>query len=357
MNTHDHEVSEINEAREINEVNEVNEVRKFIQNYNKFYIAGHIQPDGDSIGACFGLGLALEKLGKKAQVFIEPYHTKYNIIPGNHLIYDGEITLDILGGIDKSDDFAIICLDCADITRLEDPVQELAKAKHSHTLCIDHHYSNTKFARYNYVDGTASSTCEMVYRILSGFMELNCDIATALYSGMVTDTGGFRHSSTSEETLRATADLTSIGIPFQEIYRELINLRTYTEVKLLARVLNAVNRSEDAQVVHVCVPKTMLEGFDGTPDASTQDLEGIVEFLLNIRRAKVALLVYERAGGGAKISLRSRRVNVGAIAQQFGGGGHQLAAGAAVSGDIYEIRDKLLPLLHEALTKIYEEKS
>ena len=335
---------------------DIHEVRDFIHARDNFYIAGHIHPDGDSIGACFGLGLALKKIGKNVRVLIGPYHSKYNVIPGSPLIYNAfeNAPLAPENAPLVADGFALICVDCADIGRLEVPIQQLAKDRFEDTLCIDHHYSNTNFARYNYVDGTASSTCEMVYRILGGFMELDRDIATALYSGMVTDTGGFRHSSTSQETLRATADLTSVGIPFQEIYRELINLRTYTEVKLLARVLEECRRSEDAAIVHVCVPLSMLEGFEGTQNASTQDLEGIVEFLLNIRRAKVSLLVYERVGGGAKISLRSRRVNVGAIAQQFGGGGHQLAAGAAVEdGDIYEIRDKVLPLISEAL----EEKN
>ena len=319
---------------------DVYEVREFIKSRDNYYIAGHINPDGDTIGACLGLGLALEKIGKNVRVLLDPYHSRFNLIPGKHLLYEKTV---------EKTDFSLICVDCADTGRLEARGQKLAKELHPYSLCIDHHFSNTHFAKYNYVDGTASSACEMVYRILNNFIEIDRDIATALYSGMVTDTGGFRHASTSQETLRTTAHLTAVGIPFPKIYRELINLRTYTEIKLLARVLDACRRSEDAGIVHACVPLSMLKGFDDTPDATIADLEGVAEFMLNIRRANVSLLVYEREDGQAKISLRSRNVNVGAIAQQFGGGGHRLAAGASIEGDIFEICDKVLSSIHQAL--------
>ena len=321
---------------------DVDEIRALISNRDNFYISGHVNPDGDSIGACFGLGLALEKMGKKVQVLLEAFHSKYTVIPGNHLIWDGTDPLS------EPDDATLICVDCADISRLTGHAKSMAETL-SHTICIDHHYSNTSFAKYNFVDGTASSTCEMVYRLLDNFVALNQDIASALYAGMVSDTGGFRHAATSKDTLEAVSNLISLGIPFTEIYTELVHLRTYTEIKLLTRVLNSCRRSQDAQIVHACVPQDMMIGFEGTPDATINDLEGVVEYLLNIRRAKVSLLVYDRGGGEVKISLRSRKINVGAIAQQFGGGGHRLAAGATIKGNVFEVRDKVLPLIEEAL--------
>lgn len=321
----------------------VDEVRKFIQEHDKFYIAGHINPDGDSIGSCFGLGLALIKLGKTVKVLMGSYHSKYNVIPGKELVCEEPPS--------SEEGYALICVDCADIGRLEGHVHELALNIFDRTLCVDHHYSNTSFAKYNYVDGTASSTCEMVYRILDGFAELDIAIASAIYSGMVSDTGGFRHAATSEDTLKVSSKLTAIGIPFTTLYTELIHLRTYTELKILAKVLDACDRCYDASVVHVCVPKSMRHDLEDTPPAATHDLEGIVEYLLNIRRAKVSLLLYELDGeqNQVKISLRSRTINVGAIAQHFGGGGHKLAAGATVTGNIYEIRDTALSVIKKAI--------
>lgn len=326
---------------------DANEVRAIIRVMNRFYITGHTNPDGDSIGSCFGLGLALEKMGKEVRVLLEPFHPKYNVIPGTHLIYDGD---------SHYDDAVLICVDCADLGRIKGVARELVDTL-KHTVCIDHHYSNTHFAEYNFVDATASSTCEMVYRVIGTLVELDKDIASALYAGMISDTGGFRHAATSQDTLRAASQLTALGIPFSDIYRELVHLRTYTELKILARVLDTCSRTEDAQVVHACVPQSMMVGLEGTPDATTQDLEGVVEFLLNIRRAKVSLLVYERGNGEVKVSLRSRTINVGAIAQYFGGGGHQLAAGATLKGDVYEVRDKVLPMIQDAINQSNKEKS
>lgn len=321
---------------------DVHDVRAFIRSWDDFYITGHVHPDGDAIGACFALGLALEKMGKRVRVILEPYHSRYNIIPGRHLIYNGE---------EFRPDATLICLDCADLTRLT-PFARAISDSVEHTLCIDHHYSNTNFSRYNYVDSTCSSTCEMVYRILDKFIDLDQDIACGIYAGMVSDTGGFRYSATSQDTLEIASQLIALGVPFTEIYTELVHLRTYTEVRLLSRIIESCHRSQDAKIVHVCVPLSMMTGLNDAPDATIDNLDGVVEFLLNIRRAEVSLLVYERSPGKAKISLRSRNINVGAIARHFGGGGHQLAAGASVDGDIYEIHSRVLPLIEKVLKEV-----
>ncbi|MCL1997503.1 MAG: bifunctional oligoribonuclease/PAP phosphatase NrnA [Turicibacter sp.] len=316
----------------------IEEIRGFIDRYQNFYVLGHANPDGDCLGASFGIGMALRKMGKNVRVLVESHHSKYNLIPGRELIYSGELDVK---------NFAVICLDCADVKRLEPHLQKMATDLPS--LCIDHHYSNVGFMDYNFVDGMASSSCEMVFNLLNGFVELDKDIATALYAGMVSDTGGFRHATTTDKTMRIAGVLTKLGVSFTEIYTEIMLLRTYTEVKLLARILEACKRCDEFRIVHVCVTTDMFKNFDGTPDATKQNLDGMIEHLLNIRRATVALLIYERGDGEVKISMRSKKINVGAIAAHFGGGGHKLAAGATVKGDIFEVESQVLPLLQEAL--------
>lgn len=318
--------------------NTAEEIRNVINQNSNFYLAGHVSPDGDSIGSCFGLGMALEKLGKKVQVLMEPFHSKYDIIPGRHLL-----------GSAKLENPVLICLDCADEGRLTGYSKELMGTLQD-TVCIDHHYTNTYFAKFNYVDEKASSTCEVVYRLLDSFVEFDIDIASALYAGILSDTGGFRYNATSQNTLSVAGALTAMGIPFTDIYTELFSLRTYAEVKLLARVLENCQRAANARVVHVCVPREMMTNLEDTTDAEPKHLEGVVESLLNIRRAEVSILIYDRCKNDElKISLRSRKLNIGDIAQKYGGGGHQLAAGATVKGDIYEIRDKVLGCVLEAL--------
>ena len=309
-------------------------IRNIITNGDIFYIAGHTNPDGDSIGASFGLALAIEKMGKEARVILESYHSKYNLIPGSHLQHDGEEIWEC----------PLFCLDCADVTRLSGHARKLADTL-STTICIDHHYTNTGYASYNFVDGTAASTCELVYTLLDGFVSIDRDIASALYAGMVCDTGGFRFNATSPKTLNIAATLIAQDIPFPQIYAELVHLHTYTEIKLLSRVLDSTKRAENGKIVYACVPKSMMMGLDGAPDATPDDLEGVVEYLLNIRRAEVSLLLYEREDGKIKISLRSKNTNIASVAMQFGGGGHQLAAGAQAVGDIYEICEQVLQVI------------
>ncbi|MCL2420256.1 MAG: DHH family phosphoesterase [Defluviitaleaceae bacterium] len=315
------------------------EIQEILKQFNQFIIAGHTNPDGDAIGSCFGLGLALEKMGKQVHVLLEPYHHKYDIIPGRHLLYE-ETDL-------PADDTVLICLDAADLQRLNRHPKALVETM-PHSINIDHHFSNTRFAKYNYIDDKASSTCELVYRVLDGLVALDKAIASALYSGIAGDTGGFRHSTTSPDTMRIAGNLMAFDIPFSGIYSEILHQRSYTEVKMLGRVLDACQRSKCGSILYACVTRDMMTGFKDadTPDATIQDLEGMIDHLINTRGAKVAFLIYDCGHDSEfKVSLRSRELNVGAIAQALGGGGHHLAAGATAKGDIWEIRDKILGLI------------
>ena len=314
--------------------NVLEEIRGLICDYDNIYITSHINPDGDAVGACFGLGLALEKLGKNVQVMLEPYQSRFDIIPGRHLLGDKMFAGDSI----------LICLDCADVNRLIQGGRAVA-ATVNIVVNIDHHYTNTNFANINYVDGNASSTCEMVYRLLDTFVEADRNIASALYAGMVSDTGGFRFSSVSEDTLAITAKLVALDIPFTDIYVELMHKRSFTELKLMGRVLDSAQLSDDGRIIHVCVSQAMMKGFKGAPDAESRDAEGLVEFMLNVSGVEIAVLLYEKENGEIKVSLRSRSANVGDVAVKLGGGGHHLAAGANVTGDIYGIREQVLSLL------------
>jgi len=287
--------------------------------------------------------MALENEGKKAAVVVESFGKKYSIIPGRHLLF---IESDNIKQLPEFADPAFISLDCADIARLSAVSRDLfSKAKE--TISIDHHYSNTNFSKYNYVDSRASSTCEMVYRLLEGYTEITIPIASALYAGMVSDTGGFRFNSTSQETLSIAAKLTSMGIPFTDIYTELMLQRSYKEVKLLGRIIEATRRSKDGRIIYVAVTSDMMKFEDTT---GPQDMGGIAEFMLNTNGAEISILVYDKCSNNEhKVSLRSNKVNIGEIAKKIGGGGHKLAAGATLKGDINTIIDDVLELAEQAL--------
>jgi len=307
----------------------LDEIRTLLNKNDNFYITSHINPDGDAIGACFGLGMALQKIGKNVQVLLEPFQSRFDIIPGKGLLSEKAFLGDVF----------LICLDCADIGRLMPDCQNLAESS-PYVINIDHHYTNTNFADLNYVDGNASSACQLVYRLLDGYVEFDKDIASALYAGMVSDTGGFRFDYTSPETLHAAGKLMSFGVDFTAIYTELMLMRSYAEVKLLAKALE--NAQLSGNILHTCVDQDMIKS---VPNALSRDVEGIAELLLNTRGVEISVLLYEKEDGDIKISLRSRNANVGEVAKKFGGGGHHLAAGANAKGNIYQIREQVLSLL------------
>ena len=328
-------------------MNDLPRIRAFLQAQSTCYIAGHTNPDGDTIGACFGLGMALQKLGITARVLMEPFHPSLQIIPGGHLLVPvgaGPLLPDALdtAGPPASPPPVLICVDCADERRIGEPARALFP--HAVVVNIDHHYTNTMFGQYNFVDGAASSACELVYRLLHGFVEPDRDIATALYAGMVCDTGGFRFNATGPDTLRLAGELISLGIPFTEIYTELIHMRSFVGVRLMGAVIDRLQSHLGGRLYTAAVDAALFAAHGATP----LDMEGVVEFILNIRGAEAAALLYEKEGE-IKVSLRSRRANVGAIALKLGGGGHHLASGATVQGGLADTHTTVVQLFEGEL--------
>jgi phosphoesterase RecJ-like protein len=309
------------------------EITDILRNHQRFIIAGHTSPDGDAIGSCLGLALALVKMGKDPFVVLEKYPERFNIIPGGQFLWKGSIkTLD-------ADVF--IALDCADAARLGQAVALFNKIPV--TVCIDHHETNEGFAKYNMINADASSTSEMVYDLITPLVEIDTDIASAIYAGMVTDTGGFCYNATSKSTLEYCAKMIETGIPFTEIYSELMNRHSFIAAKALGVVIANAQQAADGRIVYSHASRENLATVGATPG----DLDRTAEYLMNTNGAEIALFVYEKDPPNVKISLRSSKVHVGKFALRWGGGGHQLAAGATVKASLPEI----LPLLLEELEK------
>lgn len=311
------------------------EIIRLIHGHEHFIIAGHTGPDGDAIGSCFGLAWALEAIGKKPLVVLEPFVEKYNVIPGCKFLYHGtpeELDVNVL-----------IALDCADPGRLGAARPLFDRAKH--TVCIDHHETNKGFADYNYIDAKASSTAEMVFRLIEKLTAPNKDIAAAIYAGIISDTGGFRYNATAKSTMETAAQLMDIGIPFAEIYRELMHVHRFAAVKAMGLALNNCRQAMDGRIVYSSITREMLDSVG----ACYADLDGVVEYLMGTRGAEVACLICEKQPAEIKVSLRSNGPNVGNVAVALGGGGHHLAAGATVDGDMNEIIQRTLALLTQEI--------
>ncbi|NLK97014.1 bifunctional oligoribonuclease/PAP phosphatase NrnA [Defluviitalea saccharophila] len=308
-----------------------------LKKYTHIALAAHISPDGDAIGACTALALALAKINKKPIILMEEYLEKYNFLPGRQYIYNtypADEPLELF-----------VALDCGDLQRLGAYAEYFEKAPL--TINIDHHISNPNYGDYNYVDSEASSTCEIIYKIIKQ-SEINIDdeIAASLYTGIVFDTGGFKHSNTTALTHQIISDLIKYNIEFSDIMDRLFYSRSIESAKLLGLALNKMELLQDKQLCVCDLSKKEMEEVG----ASVNDTEGIISSMKNIEGVLVAILLYEKNSNEVKVSFRaSGDKDVCKIAQIFQGGGHKKAAGCSLNTDLIDAKKKILDIVQKEL--------
>ncbi|MFI3173857.1 MAG: bifunctional oligoribonuclease/PAP phosphatase NrnA [Bacillota bacterium] len=316
--------------------NSIEEVREVLKQYDSILLCGHTNPDGDAIGSVLALATSLSLIGKKVQVYLETYGKRYDTIPNKHFIVKRD-------EIKECELF--VSLDCGDKDRFSMILNHFKKAKK--TLNIDHHISNPSFADMNYVIKGASSTCEIVYHILEDTLPINRDICTALYAGIIFDTGGFRHSSTTAETLRIASELMKYDIPFNDIYIQFFDTKPFSEIKITAAALQNAKLCYDGKLIVSTITKEELKLFDATHE----DIGGVVSYIKGVEGVKIACFLYEKAADGqVKVSLRcDDGYDVAAFAQRYGGGGHVKAAGCTLKMSMAEAEKKILEEIKELL--------
>jgi phosphoesterase RecJ-like protein len=300
-------------------------------------ISGHIRPDGDCIGSCMGVYLYLKKNYPKIRVdvFLEKIPPEYEFIKDI-----GDVRSDFKTDVKSYDLF--IVLDCSK-DRIGDAEPFFDSAKK--TANIDHHISNKGTGNELYIVPTASSACELVYNVLKR-EKMDIDIAKALYTGMVTDTGVFKYNNTSPETMRIAADLISFGFDFGSLIDHVFYEKTYLQNQILGRaLLESILLMDGRCIVSVISRQTM--DFYG---ADSNDLDGIVNQLLLTLGVDCAIFMHELAPLEYKVSLRSNgAVNVSQVAEMFGGGGHVRAAGCTVSGTYHDVINNITKYIHKQL--------
>ena len=237
-----------------------------------------------------------------------------------------------------------ISLDCGDEERLGDAQKVMEKTPY--VLNIDHHITNTKFGNENVVK-EASSTCEILY----GLMEeekLNAGIASALYTGIIHDTGVFKHSNTSKKTMETAGYLVEKGIPFGKIIDESFYMKTYRQLQIMGRCLLESIRVMDGRCIVSVVTKQMMDFYG----AKSSDLDGIIDELRTTQGVEVAVLLSEKEPLEFKVSMRSNQiVDVSKIAVFFGGGGHVRAAGCTIKGSSYDVINNLTEHIEKQLNQ------
>ncbi len=300
-------------------------------------IGGHIRPDGDCIGSCMGLYLYIKKCypDKQVDVFLEPVPSCFSM-----LSVVKEIKHEVQ---DKKQYDLFISLDCATKNRLGFSEELFDNAKKK--VCIDHHISNMGFAEHCYIVPEASSTAELVYRLIDTD-KITTDIAECLYLGIVHDTGVFQYSSTAPETMEAAANLMRKGIRATELIDKTYYEKTYAQNRVLGKALLDSQLMLGGKCIISYITKEMMQEYD----VKQSDLEGIVSQLRVTQDVEVAVFMYEIGEKEYKVSLRaSGDVNVSQVAETFGGGGHVKAAGLTMSGTISEIIEKLTEEIRKQL--------
>lgn len=291
-------------------------IRGLLREHQRFVITGHTSADPDSIGSCIALALALEKLGKEAMVILDAYPGRCNLIPGAHFLWKkplDELTADVF-----------IAIDCGSVDRLGKTQVLLEQI--GITVNIDHHETNPGFAQYNWVEVETSSASEMVYDLIAPLVDIDADISIALYAGIVSDTGGFRFNRTSAKTMEIVSRLVATGIPYTDIYTELLYAHGFTAVRALGVACGNAKRVMGKRVVFSTATLAELKAVKASPS----DLSGVARYFMSTRKAQVAFFANEESDGKTAISLRSNGLHVGQLAAQWNGGGHQLAAGCTM---------------------------
>jgi bifunctional oligoribonuclease and PAP phosphatase NrnA len=314
-------------------------IKEIIDTINKernFLITSHIRLDGDALGSELALYLMLKDLGKSAVVYNQdatPFH--YRFLPAADIIVHET-------GAAKQYDVAFI-LDCSELERIGDQAGDIGKIKK--LINIDHHISNNGFCEIKLIDAQASSTGELLFRLMSEMnVPMTKDICANLYAAILTDTGGFRYSNTRKDALRAAGKLVENGADPQWISENIYESDPPAKLKLLAKALETLSLDLENKVGSLTVTQKMLQ----EAEASMDHTDGFVDIPRAVKGIEISILYTQMNGNYFKLSMRSKgSVNVERIAKKFGGGGHINAAACRIEGNIDTIKMKIMEAIKE----------
>jgi phosphoesterase RecJ-like protein len=292
-----------------------------LRSRERFLLTAHEGPDGDALGSLLGMHHLLGALGKDSVMFMAakefPLPIEYRFLPLEEVFHEPPADMA---------DRTVVFLDCGNIDRM--PVEFLSDGD-NFRINIDHHHDNTLFGDVNLVETGASSTAEIVYGLASVLgVEITPEIASALYVGLITDTGKFMYENTNARTHRIAAELIDAGVKVDDTYRRLYEHVPIEKLQLLSRALDGIRRYCGERLIVSYITDADYEA----SGAGAEMTEGIIDHLRSIEGSKVAALIRDQGDRGRaarKVSLRSSGgdIDVSAMARAHGGGGHKRAAG------------------------------
>lgn len=304
------------------------QILEIIRSRDGFAITAHVRPDGDALGSELALMLALESLGKKvAIVNKDPVPERYTTLPG----WERVLVSDRL----PEKYAAVFVLECGSFERTG--LQDLNR---QFVVNIDHHHSTRNYAAVNWIDEKACAVGEMVYRIAKALdVKITPEIATNIYTAVLTDTGSFQFAATTAATFRMAADLAECGADVAGIARNVFYSNPIAKLNSMMVMLNRMKLGCGGRLVWTAVTREDMRKHNCMED----DVEGLVNYPLTISGVDVAVFFRELENGTFRVSLRSKNsIDVCEIATEFGGGGHRNASGCTLPGPLSTAATTLL---------------
>jgi bifunctional oligoribonuclease and PAP phosphatase NrnA len=304
-------------------------------------VTSHANPDGDAIASLLAMGLALDSLGKTTTLYNEsPLPVVYRFLPAFDRIQH------LMGTADQYD--TAVVLDCGNLGRVgkvADVIRQIPVL-----INIDHHYTNDGFGHYNHVAPSACATAEIVYQLINALgVPIDRDIARCIYTGILTDTGSFRFSNTNRSAFIICDEMVGRGVKPEFIAQHVYGTYSLGRIKLLNLALDSIEITPNGELALMVVTKDMM----GLTQTKPCDADGLINYARSIETVKLAAMIQEsmetKSGPsppkGFHVSLRSNgTIDVAAIAELFGGGGHFTAAGFHLGLSLSEVKQKLFDI-------------
>ncbi|UCD90987.1 MAG: bifunctional oligoribonuclease/PAP phosphatase NrnA [Desulfobacterales bacterium] len=318
----------------------MNRIINLLRNSHHILVVAHNNPDGDAIGSLIALGLSLDVLNKKTTLYNEsPIPAVYRFLPSANRIVQH---------INNTHFDVAVILDCSDLKRIGDAASMVSKIPV--IVNIDHHVTNTRFGHFQFIDTSACATAEIIYRFIKKMgVPINKDIATSIYTGILTDTGSFRFSNTNRLAFEICQEMVEVGVDPYDIAKQVYGTYSLGRIKLLNLALDSIEITNNGKLSIMTLTQDM---FDKT-HTRHEDVEGFINYARNIEDVKITALIKESCNskgdkGGVNtfhISLRSNgTVDVASIASTLGGGGHPNAAGFSTESTLSDIKSILFEI-------------
>src|SRR2546428_2690669 len=315
----------------------LSQVVELIEKKDRFAITSHVRPDGDGLGSSLGLFWLLKSLNKDVEVIMrDPAPHSYQQLPGAGAIR-------VTPAVDRPYD-AVFVIECSDIDR-----PGLIDLEKQFVVNIDHHSTTALFGAINWIDSTASAVGEMIYNLCKATgVRVTKEIAECVYTALITDTGSFHYSNTTERTFKVASELVRSGVKPAKTAEAVFASYPWSRIRLMGEVLSSAKRDSSGRVASLQLSLEM----QNRSGASDEDADGFVNYPLTVGEVEAVALLKECAPGVYRTSLRSKGdANVARVAEMFGGGGQRNAAGCTLKGTWEETEQRIVGLLRDAVER------